>query len=266
MKRPLYDLHIHTTASDGLLDPLEMLHIAHKKGLRGISITDHDTCAAYSPSLFEEASRLGISLLTGIECSTHYCGRPIHLLGYGVDTQHPALCDLIAWHTQRREDRNAAILDRLRQLGMEIRIPEYRGQIGRPHIARALVEGGHVPSLKEAFRRYLGEGRKAYVEGERIEIASTIDILHQAGGRVILAHPHLIRPHSLIEPLIALPIEGIECHYGTFPESTNSRWIALCKERGWHATGGSDCHGEGGAERMGRSGVGEEAFMALSGS
>lgn len=157
------DLHCHSTCSDGSLSPSELIEQAHREGLKGLSITDHDSVEAY-PDVFFSAFKYRIQLIPGVEFSTHYSNESVHILGYSFDFENPDIHTLIAKHKQRRLDRNLRILEKLREEGMPIDPQELpataHGTIGRPHIAKLLVEKGYVPTPMTAFQKYIGDGKK----------------------------------------------------------------------------------------------------------
>lgn len=236
------DLHCHTTASDGSVNPGELIILAKKSGLEGICITDHDTIAAY-PEAMERAKELGVHLGTGIEFSAVLEGNDIHLLGYDFDLKSSAIDALCQRHQRRRSDRNSKILEKLRLEGMEIQDLPKEGVIGRPHIAQAMVLKGYVTSIKEAFNRYLGEGKRCYAQGETVSVDETIAAIHAASGKAFIAHPHLLPSSFPLELLLQRPFDGIECYYGNLSKKSADHWTQIAKAKGWHMSGGSDFHG-----------------------
>jgi 3',5'-nucleoside bisphosphate phosphatase len=243
------DLHCHSTCSDGTLTPEKLIQHAIDIGLRGLSITDHDTTEAYKTAI-ETAKQAGLELVSGIEFSSSHQKISVHILGYSFDPFHPAILNLCSKHDLRRQERNQQILERLSKLGIplqhdEIEIPSEKHQtIGRPHIALAMVKRGYVESVQEAFKKYLGEGRLAYVSGSAFTIEETLQTIHEAHGFAVIAHPHLIEKSSLIQQLSEMNFDGIECYYGTFHLEQEERWIKMAKRKNWLITGGSDFHGE----------------------
>lgn len=236
------DLHCHTHCSDGSDSPEAVLRKAKEIGLSGLSITDHDTIDAYSPELFALAEELNIRLLPGIELSTEYEHNTIHILGYQIDLHSPELQIFLVEMIQRRKARNEAILVKLRKKGFVVELPQGHS-IGRPHIAQAMVKKGYVNSVPEAFERYLAEGASCYSPGFKYTPAEAISEIHKAGGKAVLAHPHFLKSGSLLKHLLSLPLDGLECYYGTLHKTEEKRWIDLAKKHGLIATGGSDYHG-----------------------
>ncbi len=242
------DIHCHTHCSDGSDEPLALLRLAKQAGLQGLSITDHDTIDAYTPALFEEAKRLNIRLLPGIEVSSEQEGLSIHVLGYGYDLNDAEFPAFLAQMQKRRGERNRAILKKLAARNMPISEEELKAfathrTIGRPHIAHLMVQKGYVQTTKDAFDFYLREGGLCYAPGIKYQPHEVIDEIHKAKGKAVLAHPHFFKKGSFLRKLLSLPFDGIECYYGKLAKALERPWLALAKERGFIATGGSDYHG-----------------------
>jgi predicted metal-dependent phosphoesterase TrpH len=237
------------------MTPLQLISHAAERGLSALSITDHDTIEAYTPETFEAARKVNLTLLTGVEFSTQVASESIHLLGYDFSLQDRAIGAFCAKHTERRKIRYRAILRCLAKRGMPIaedellKAAESSGQkqshlnIGRPHIASMMVKLGYVQSLQEAFKKYLGDGRPCCVPSEPITPEETIDIIRQAGGVAIIAHPHHIKNPNILKRLLAMDFDGIECYYGKFPREEHEHWKKIAAQKGWLITGGSDFHG-----------------------
>ncbi|MDE3055507.1 MAG: PHP domain-containing protein [Verrucomicrobiota bacterium] len=254
------DLHCHSTCSDGSDSPDELLCHAKKIGLAALSITDHDTVAAYTPELFALSREIGVALLPGIELSSEFLGASVHLLGYGINPEDSAFCSFLREAQKRRRERNEAILELLRTRGISLDPALFRGDaVGRPHIAKALVERGYVATIQEAFRAYLRD-----LPGFHLSTEEGIKALHAAGGKAILAHPHFYQQGKWLKDLLALPWDGVEGYYGTLKQTSADPWISLAKRKGWLVTGGSDYHGAlKPAIPLGASWVGEEVFRKL---
>lgn len=248
MNEARYDLHCHSVCSDGELTPEELIHFAKECNLAGLSITDHDTVDAYSKSLFKVAEAASIDLIVGIELSTHLGPHGVHVLGYGVDYAAKPLLAFCERQKKRRWFRNEAIVQRLQELGYEITMDElYEGKedtvVGRPHIGEILCNKGYVRDLAEAFSKLLGDKKAAYVQGERFHPQEAIDVIHQAGGKAVLAHPHLIRNNTVLKQVLELPFDGMECYYCMFNREQNQKMCDIANQRGLFCTGGSDFHG-----------------------
>jgi len=237
------DLHCHSNCSDGTDSPVELLHLARKKGLQGISITDHDTLAAYTDEFFAEAKNLGLELLVGVEFSADYRGHSVHVLGYGVDVDSQAVKKLQEHHKKRRERRNRAILEKLKKKGFLIEDLPAGNVIGRPHIAQKMVEKGFVKDIREAFHKYLGDGKSCYVVLDVVSVQDTITVIHRAGGKAFVAHPHLQISENFVKEVLKFPFDGLECYYGNFFAHHEKRWLQLAESKKLLISGGSDYHG-----------------------
>lgn len=259
------DMHMHSTCSDGTDSPLALLEIAEKNGLKGISITDHDTLEAYSLLGNYQGP---VEILPGVEFSCIHQGHPVHILAYGVKPKCPYLEPLCQRHQARRENRLRLMLEKLASLGIDLsweevieKASEKKTSIGRPHIAQCLVQKGVVNSIKEAFHRYLGQGKQAFVQGEIIGVQETLDLIKQAKALATIAHPYLVQKKRVLDDLFSMDFDAIEVHYAHIPELKKKRFIALAKEKKWLVTGGSDYHGMVKEDlSMGASGVTQEAF------
>lgn len=240
------DLHCHSSCSDGSLSPVELLQLAASLGLKGLSITDHDTVTAYETAI-PIAQQLGIELISGVEFSAVHKDNSIHILGYSFNTKNPLLLEFCNLHQTRRQMRVDSILEKLKLKGMPITHEELAascggiGSIGRPHIALAMYKKGYISTPQEAFKLYLGEDRECYVAGNEYSVEQTIELIHKINGFAVLAHPHLIKKTSILKNLIQLPFDGLECYYGRL---TQQRWVKIAEHRNWIITGGSDFHGE----------------------
>jgi 3',5'-nucleoside bisphosphate phosphatase len=259
------DLHCHTTCSDGSFSPEELIQHAKKIGLKGLSITDHDTIDAYQIAV-PAALKAGLHLGSGVEFSCDFHGTSIHLLGYDFDLNAPAINELCMKHRKRREERNKAILQLLAANKMPISYEELQSKalgniIGRPHIAQVMLEKGYVKNLREAFNQYIGEGKKCYVQGEPFRIEEAIGVLHGAGGKAFVAHPQLLPNDFPVEELFKLPLDGLECYYSRLFKKS---WVEIAESKGWLMSGGSDFHGNVKPEtELGCSGVDEETFHRI---
>lgn len=268
------DLHCHSHFSDGTLSPIELLSLAKSSDLQALAITDHDSVSAYD-SAIPYAKEIGVELLPGVEFSSELNGESLHILGYAFNYQHPAIQEFCQKHHARRCERNLKILDKLasKQIFItESDINEAYQQIahttphsiGRPHIALALKQKGYITEFKEAFQLYIGENKPCYVKGQFFSTQETIDVIHKGGGLAIIAHPHLISSKGLIDQLLNMNFDGIECYYGRFPPDRHERWLKIAKKKNWIITGGSDFHGEMRPHiALGCSWINAEAFDVL---
>ncbi|MFX1341089.1 MAG: PHP domain-containing protein [Promethearchaeota archaeon] len=255
------DLHVHTTASDGIESPTHVVSKAHEIGLAGIAITDHDTTQGVDEGV-RVGTNLGIEVVPGVEISCKLLDHRIHLLGFYIDSMDAGLSSLLEWMQAGREARLPKMLAKLRDLGIVIDQREVEAEAagestGRPHLARVLVRNGFVSSLEEAFDKYLAFGRPAYAERPRPTIAEGIQAILDAKGLPVIAHPLTVNLplRELISPLIKQGLQGIEYYYpwqdvtGQPPEwyATIDSGLALldeiAKEFKLILTGGTDYHG-----------------------
>lgn len=191
----IYDLHSHTTASDGRLTPQELVHRAHEMRVGTLAITDHDTTAAIAPAR-EEISRSGLALnlIPGVEISTVWENHEIHIVGLNIDITHPLMCEFLAQQTERRNQRAQLIAERLEKAQIPGALESAQrlaqgGAVTRGHFARFLVECGKASSMADVFKKYLARGKTGYVPPQWCTIEQSIDVIHHSGGKAVLAHP-----------------------------------------------------------------------------
>ena len=249
---PRLDLHLHTTHSDGSLPPAEVLALAHKAGVSALAITDHDIVSGL-PEAFEAGAQLGIEVIPGIEISSLHEKVELHILGYFLDWKDPELGRRLELIRAGRHQRNPLIVQKLNELGLDLTYQEVKDlagteSVGRPHIARVLMAKRYVQSAKEAFDRYLAEGRPAYVRRELPAPPEAIAWIRAAGGIPVLAHPTWIREtaeglYKLCEGLKTVGLMGIEVHYSTHKASQTSEYLDIARRLDLLVTGGSDFHG-----------------------
>ncbi|MEM7174623.1 MAG: PHP domain-containing protein [Chlamydiota bacterium] len=265
------DLHCHSTCSDGTCTPIELLELARKKNLAALSITDHDTLEAYSEDVFAAAARLNVRLFSGVELSAQCKKMNVHVLGYGVEKT----AELLAFcrrHQLRRIKRNRAILERLSRLSFIISEQELYANsekkvIGRPHIAALMVAKGYVETIREAFDRFLAEGKPCFDPGPIVTIEETITAIHQAKGKAFLAHPHFIQSKKLVKALLELNFDGFECYYALLSPIREKKWLDLAREKHKLISGGSDFHGTVKPHiPLGCSWVGEDEVQKIFGT
>ncbi|MDI6893243.1 MAG: PHP domain-containing protein [Bacillota bacterium] len=242
-----FDLHVHTTASDGTWDPARVVREAARLGLAGVAITDHDTVAGVAEGVAEGA-RAGITVVPGVEVGAERGSEEVHVLGYFVDVDHRGLRATLLRLQGSRERRMERMAERVARLGMPVSLQRVRelaagGALGRPHMARALVEAGYATSVKEAFERFLERGRPGYVPREHISPEAAVGVIREAGGAGVLAHPGLLRDDSFIPDLVACGLAGIEVYYPEHGPEAVARYRAMARRLGLMATGGSDFHG-----------------------
>ncbi|HPJ06794.1 MAG TPA: PHP domain-containing protein [Deltaproteobacteria bacterium] len=249
--RTVADLHTHSCVSDGNLSPAELVDLAASRGLRALALTDHDTLAGIPPAMRSAGAR-GIRLIPGIEISAEFEPGMLHLLGYFPS--HPPGMEAALEHVQRaRNERIPRIISRLNGLGVRLDVSDVapgvrQTQVGRPHVARALVKKGYVHSFDEAFDRYLGRGRQAYVPKEKLSWMSAIGLIRRHGGLPVLAHPCTLDLDesdlgSFVERLSSEGLAGMEVHYPDHTPEQVSLYTGIASALHLVVTGGSDYHG-----------------------
>jgi predicted metal-dependent phosphoesterase TrpH len=246
------DLHTHSSCSDGSLPPRKLVQLAKKRKLRAIALTDHDTVAGVAEAL-EAGNELGVEVVPGVEISAQYPPGTMHILGYYIHASDRKLLEALEKLQQARAARNPKIIERLQALGLEISTTEVldlsAGQVGRPHIARALVNKGYVSSINEAFSLYLKKGAVAYVEKFRFPPKEAIAMIRGAGGIAVLAHPFTLgiakvdELSRLLRELGEMGLEGVEVFYPEHTEKMAVIYADVAKRLGLVCTGGSDFHG-----------------------
>ena len=242
------DLHTHTDHSDGTRSSREVVDVARAAGIEILSISDHDNLAAYFEVKMYADSR-GVKLVPGVELSCAFRGHDIHILAYAFDPLDERVEARLRSFRATRADRGKRMVDRLRSLGMKIdhdRVTQLAagGALGRPHVARALVEAGYVHSVSEAFDKLIGAGKPAYVEKERFQIPEAVTLIHAAGGLTSVAHPTLYPNHEHIVPeILDLGIDAVEVVHPDVDEANREMYANLARFKGKFTTGGSDDHG-----------------------
>jgi hypothetical protein len=252
------DLHLHTTASDGVMTPSQIVRYAKAKGLRAIAITDHDTIEGLEEGLLE-GSRIGLEVIPGLEISVQHFPGSMHLLGYLFDIHHPLLTERLQYLQHARAERNPKIAEKLKALGIKVTYDEVLkasggGQVGRPHFAQVLMEKGYVRTFQEAFDRFLKKGAAAYVEKVRFTISEALHFINEAGGVAVLAHPKTLGMNgpsdleNLVVQLVREGLKGIEVYYPEHSPSEVAQYKALAERYSLLTTGGTDYHGIEGNE------------------
>lgn len=243
----LADLHVHTTASDGVHSPSTVVSMAAETGLAALAIADHDTLGGVGEAV-EAGYRYGLEVLPAIELGAELGGREIHVLGYLVDLQDLEFSSQLDFFRRSRRQRVVKIVEKLRMLGFPItyeRVLEIAGggSVGRPHIARALVEAGAVKSRDEAFNLYLGNGKPAYEPRFKLSPPEAVRMIRRAGGVAVFAHPGLAGCDSFIPSLVQEGLQGLEVYHPGHDSAVSRHYLGICRQYGLLATGGSDYHG-----------------------
>ncbi|RQD75423.1 MAG: PHP domain-containing protein [Candidatus Syntrophonatronum acetioxidans] len=242
------DLHIHTSVSDGCLTPAEAVRVAQSINLKAIAITDHDTMDGVEEAL-EEGKKLNIEVIPGVELSTDYGRKEVHLLGYYVNSSHKNFHTLLERLKESRHKRVTNIVKKLNGLGCKVDVREVmklageNGAVGRPHIARVLTEKGYVKDVQDAFDKFIGINAPAYVERYKLIPHDVIKMVIKAGGVPVLAHPGLIKDDDLIMQLIKEGLKGIEVYHPEHSYEDERKYQTLAFSHKLLITGGSDCHG-----------------------
>ena len=244
---PKADLHIHTTASDGKLDPTEAVELAAEKRLVALSITDHDTFDGYKKAA-EVAERLEIELIPGVEISTSYNGTEAHLLAYYFDPDSEYFMNFLRSQRVARRDRIKVIIESLNKAGLDINYDEVRAEanganIGRPHAAKVLIDKGYVGNAHEAFLRYLSFDQLGELETGYPDIERAIKMVKEVGGAAILAHPGKLYSEENIWELIGSGLDGLECIHPSHNWKLQKHYTEIAEKNSLLLTGGSDFHG-----------------------
>lgn len=246
------DLHLHTTASDGVLTPSKLVAEAARRGLSVIAITDHDSTEGIAEALEAARAYPVLTVIPGVELSTDVPKGEVHVLGYFVDYGDKDFQARLDTMRSSRMDRARRMVAKLRDLGMPIRWDRVLelsngGAVGRPHVAEALLEAGHVNSFQEAFVKYIGRDGPAYAEREKLTPVEAVSLLVKVGGLPILAHPGEMEGlYSYLSELTAAGLVGIEVYYNGYGPEVTERLLKAARRYGLLVTGGSDYHGHGG--------------------
>lgn len=245
------DFHNHSTASDGKLRPAQLVDLAAANGVRIFAMTDHDSTEGIAEAREAIKKHSDMILVPGVELSTDIEGTEVHILGYLTDEalKNPEFQAALSRFREGRFQRGKGMVEKLIALGKPIsweRVLEIAGDasVGRPHVAQALLEAGHVSSIKEAFDLYIGREGPAYVEREKMEPAEAVATLARYGAPPVLAHPSYVKDvESILPELIAAGLKGMEVYYRDYDEAMVARLAAKAKELGIMPLGGSDYHG-----------------------
>jgi predicted metal-dependent phosphoesterase TrpH len=264
------DLHMHSTASDGVYAPVEVVRMALERSIDVIALTDHDNLAGIRPAQ-QAAAGTSLTVLAGVELSSEDPKRETHILGYLMDVDCAPFLAHLSEMREARSGRADRIVEKLNTLGMAVSIDRVRqiagtGAIGRPHIAQAMVEGGYVGGLQEAFDRYIDNNGPAYVPRYQLAPETAIAWIHEAGGVAVMAHPgHYADYEPTIRLLAPAGLDGIEVYYPDQGPALVQHLLVLARELDLIATGGSDFHrrdGDGSA-RLGSVNVPAEVPAQL---
>ena len=248
-----FDLHVHTTTSDGSFSPTELVKKAKTEGILTIGIADHDTVGGVEEAI-EAGKEFGINVIAGVEISIDFSPGTMHLCGYFIDIENEKLKQGLKFIQEGRINRNPQIIKKLNDLDMDITLEEVRKEaegevIGRPHISACLVKKGYVKDTKEAFKKFLAKGKPCYVERVRLKKQEAVNMIIEAGGVAVLAHPKQLKLNSkeeykqLFTEFKEIGVLGIEAYSSHHSSEENERFKSLASELGMFVTGGSDFHG-----------------------
>ena len=241
------DLHLHTQFSDGTFTPEELVLHAQKSGLSCIALTDHDTVEGCVRAATACAA-VKMQFVPGSELTAEHEDTEVHILGYFLDTENKVLLERIAQFQTVRQQRIHEMVGALNKLGVPLKVESVFALAnckspGRPHVARAMVKEKLIGSLDEAFERYLKKGRPAWVPKTKMSALESVELIHQAGGLAVMAHPGLNRTDEIIPALVEAGLDGIECFHTKHSTVMSERYLEIAEEYDLLVTGGSDCHG-----------------------
>ncbi len=248
------DLHTHSTASDGLYSPAELVELAKQSHLDVIALADHDTTDGLDAAT-AEGQRIGVEVIPAIEINTNLPGtsEEAHVLGYFIDYRQTELQDSLRQLREARRQRGERMVEKLREQGIDItweRVAELaQGSVGRPHVAHALVERGYAKDVSDAFDKWIGPGRPGYVPRYKLSPENAVRLVRSAFGVPVLAHPANIvalvpqAEERVLDPLMAAGLQGLECYYGDYDQQTVDHLVELARKYQLIPTGGSDYHG-----------------------
>jgi predicted metal-dependent phosphoesterase TrpH len=245
-----FDMHVHSTASDGAVAPADLVQLAKDRGLLGMALTDHDTASGFAEA-FAKAGELDFTLIPGIELSAETNEKDVHVLGYWLDPDKIEADPDLREMREARFQRCYEIVSRLDRLGIAVDAAQIiaaageHGTPGRPHIAMALVQEGYCGSIKEAFNKWLSRGMPGYVARQKLGPQKAIEIIVKAGGVAVLAHPGMGVPDSLIPRLASAGLAGIEVYHPEHNTFSERKYLQLAQKYHLAATGGSDFHVQG---------------------
>lgn len=244
------DLHVHSTASDGVLTPSEVVRLAAERGLDVIALTDHDTLNGVAEAQ-RAAADTELEVIAGVEISSEGEWGDLHILGYYVSLESGPLQEMMQAMQNARLGRARKMVERLGELGMPLEWEDVRAlaggeSVGRPHVARALLKRGYVVTLQDAFDRFLANGGPAYVPRLKLTPAEVIHAIIEAGGVASLAHPgYYWTALELLPEFVGYGLRGVEVHYPNHSPDEIKALLRLCRKHGLIATGGTDFHGPG---------------------
>lgn len=241
------DLHIHTTASDGTLSPEEVVQLSSKLALKAVAIADHDSVDGVDAAM--RAGRLAsIEVVPAVELSAELDGLDVHFLGYFIRHKHAWLAAHLRKLRDARLKRALEMLEKLREVGLEIPLKDVlalagKGAVGRAHVARAMLLHGYIDDIRQAFERYIGRDACCYVSKYPYSPEDVIQIIKKMAGLTVIAHPGVSRVDGYLDRFQEAGLDGIECYHSDHNPQQVARYLRIARERGLAPAGGSDCHG-----------------------
>lgn len=247
----IFDMHTHTTYSDGLISPRNLVNLGVESGLSGIAITDHDEVAGIKEAIDQSRKYPNFYLIPGIEFGCNMNNEEVHILGYFIEYENQELLGILKKLHESRFTRAHRILERLRRLNIDISMEDVlkhsnEENLGRPHIGRAMIDKGYVVNLEQAFDKYLDRGKPAYVERYQLGIKATLDLISRLNGISVLAHPGLLKDRGIVDYCIENGLMGIEGYHYKHNSSDREEFLKIAKTHNLIITGGSDFHGDRG--------------------
>jgi 3',5'-nucleoside bisphosphate phosphatase len=245
------DLHIHSNSSDGKYSPDVIVCMAAASGLKYIALTDHDSVEGIPAAVKAAQSFPALTFIPGVEISTDVADGEVHVLGYFIDFNAPEFRASLKRFQDNRLGRAQGMIEKLARLGIKIdwaRVKELAGEatVGRPHIARAMLEKGYIKSFEEAFDKYIGHGGPAYVERDKLTPEEAVGLILRAKGLPVLAHPFTVKnPETLVKKMKPAGLVGLEVYYKDASMEETEKMLRLAEEQELITTGGTDYHGMG---------------------
>lgn len=265
-----FDLHVHTSHSDGIYSPKEVVDLARNINLSGIAITDHDTTSGLKVAMEYSDQFNDLKIIPGIEFSCVYKEEEVHILGYYLDYNNSNLIELTKTIKNSRKKRGIRIIEKINKLGLKLSLEDVEkfaktDFLGRDHIARALISKGYAKDTKDAFEKYLKLGGPAYVKRYKITIEETINLVKELGGVAVLAHPGYIKNKDIIQYCVKKGIQGVEVLHPGHSKKDVQYLLKFAKENNLITTGGSDFHGNRGVNELllGKYYVGQDKILQL---
>jgi predicted metal-dependent phosphoesterase TrpH len=259
------DLHMHSTCSDGELSPTQLVALAHRRGVETIAITDHDTAEGL-PEALNAAADTPVRVISGVELTAFY-DREVHILGFFFDPSVPAMKAQFERQTNIRQQRVHDICAKLAEMGVDLDADEILssadGNVGRPHIAQALLKRKYVSNFNEAFQKYLGRNAAGYVDVDRISAEHAIDLIHGAGGVAVIAHPGVEKVEGRLNALKEMGLDGVEINHPAHKGSTKTSLKSQANRLGLLVSGGSDLHRRNSPCKLGDLGISSEELDQL---